>query len=176
VPVIVVVLIRELEIKEAHLTDGIFRECGSTSKIVSIQNFCEEQGALLRSFDAIANEVNFTVHDVANILKRYIRDLPSPLLTDGVASSLANVPKADLNPANVGKILKSLPRSNFKLMCTLCCYLNKVRTHVAENMMNSTNITTCILPSLTTSHPSSSLLSAFVYLLDNYDAVFENAN
>lgn len=51
-------------------TEGIFRVCGSSARMKTAQGTLDEGG-----------DVDGTVHDVAGLLKQFLRELPEPLLT-----------------------------------------------------------------------------------------------
>lgn len=67
-------LINELLIPSGMMSEGIYRRSGSSSAVVK----------LLEAFrrDAWATQItrnSYTEHDVATVLRRFLRDLPDPL-------------------------------------------------------------------------------------------------
>ena len=61
---------------DVHL-EGIFRKCGSKKRINDIRKLLDSHGNVIDWSD---QEV-FTVHDAASVLKQYLAELPSPLLS-----------------------------------------------------------------------------------------------
>ena len=163
-------------------TEGIFRVPGSTSTIKKISD----------TFDAgqnpdFSNQAAF-VEDVAGVLKKYLRDLPEPLISDGTPEDVLQ--KAFLQVtiemededelaaplATINGLLKQLPKYRKAVVCDLFHLFACISSHSQFNLMTSDNVATIfggmtdIMTSLLTSTQRSRLVRI---MIDNYLVAFE---
>ena len=71
------------------------------------------------------------IHDIGSLLKRYLRDLPSPLLSDERFSAFNSAADVYQNNPDEGilvikQLIRDLPVCNAVLLKTMCEFLSKV--------------------------------------------------
>ena len=86
-PAVVYRCIKFLEAKDASSEEGIFRMSGSSNLIKNLKNKFNAEG----DFDMLASGQWYDVHAVASLLKLYLRDLPSCLLTRELSADFHRV-------------------------------------------------------------------------------------
>ncbi|XP_028991655.1 rho GTPase-activating protein 6-like isoform X2 [Betta splendens] len=153
VPRIVDLCCQHLE-KYALQTVGIFR-VGSSKKRVR---------QLREEFDqgwAICLDEDHSVHDVAALLKEFLRDLPDPLLTKELYTAFINTLLLDASDqeSTIQLLIFLLPSCNSDTLLRLLCLLSNVARHaedtvddngqeIAGNKMTSLNLATIFGPNL----------------------------
>lgn len=165
--------------------EGIFRVPGSANSIKKISE----------TFDAgqnpdFGNQQAF-VEDVAGVLKKYLRDLPDPLISDGTADdplqksflqvTIEMEDEDELGPhlAKLNSLLKQLPKYRKAVVCDLYHLFACIVAYQSVNLMNSENVATIfggmtdIMTSLMTSTQRSRLVRI---MIDNFVTVFEGVN
>ncbi|ESO11521.1 hypothetical protein HELRODRAFT_96714 [Helobdella robusta] len=141
VPEIVEICIEYLR-KHGLNEEGLFRLPGLTSMIKKCVELFD-RGERPR-FEDIPS---LDVHTVSSLLKLYIRELPSSLISadlyEGVVRFMREMP---LDPKtsmeNLRKLLLTLTKSNYHLLKYLCTFLSEVSKNSATNRMNSHNLST----------------------------------
>ncbi|VDK55770.1 unnamed protein product [Cylicostephanus goldi] len=71
-------------------TVGIFRKNGVKSRILEVRMLCDRDAEA----DVFVDENRLDpgqVHDVADTLKQYLRELPEPLMTTRLSETFANI-------------------------------------------------------------------------------------
>lgn len=135
-------------------TVGIFR-VGSSKKRVRQLREAFDQGA------EVALDQRHSVHDVAALLKEFLRDMPDPLLTRELYSafiSCASLEKADQHTA-IQLLICLLPACNSDTLQCLLHFLSDVANHAEDsrdadgkevigNKMTSLNLATIFGPNL----------------------------
>ncbi|VDL77503.1 unnamed protein product [Nippostrongylus brasiliensis] len=128
-------------------TVGIFRKNGVKSRIMDVRAICDRDAEC----DVFVDENRLDpgqVHDVADTLKQYLRELPEPLMTVRLSETFANifihVPDNERLLALQYAILL-LPDENREALQTLLLFLSDVSKH-AEN--NSVRVAKCFWVSL----------------------------
>nr|XP_033770933.1 rho GTPase-activating protein 40 isoform X2 [Geotrypetes seraphini]XP_033770934.1 rho GTPase-activating protein 40 isoform X2 [Geotrypetes seraphini] len=145
VPLILQALLSCLE-KKGLDTEGILRISGSQARIKSLQQKLESDFyAGLFSWEEVHQ------NDVSGILKRFIRELPMPLLTAEYISAFASVQhipdlKQRLQALNL--LVLILPEVNRNALKALLEFLRKVAVQEKSNKMNLWNISTVMAPNL----------------------------
>ena len=108
-------------------------------------------------------------HTVVNLLKYYLRELPEPLIPQGIYGRLIEAFKAFQEPyqklsreqqqqsevdlaKTFGAILEDLPQVNRTVLYNLFCFLVLVGFNKETTNMPPTNIATCIGPSIMWMH------------------------
>lgn len=157
-------LIQEID-SRALTTKGIYRVNGVKNRVESI---CGSFSMTSCSTDlSIASE-----HDMSSVLKRYLHDLPDPLLTHELYPSLLDIskrigelrklahppPPASPNPSaskeidrktiELGHKLHELPIENYNTLKLIIQHLGKVADHSHSNMMGPKNLGTVFGPTL----------------------------
>ncbi|KAL6050455.1 hypothetical protein QOT17_019833, partial [Balamuthia mandrillaris] len=90
-------------------------------------------------------------HDVAGLLKVFLRELPEPLLTFELYEPImAALEDQDLNRRNekLGAALLALPEHNSIFLDYLFKFLHKVARHSANNKMDASNLSIIFTPTL----------------------------
>uniref|UniRef100_A0AAV2K3B4 Rho-GAP domain-containing protein n=1 Tax=Knipowitschia caucasica TaxID=637954 RepID=A0AAV2K3B4_KNICA len=193
VPRVVDLCCQHLE-KEGLQTVGVFR-VGSSKKRVR---------QLREDFDQ-GWEVNLdeehSVHDVAALLKEFLRDLPDPLLTRELYTAFIHTMMLDLSDQDriIQLLLFLLPPCNSDTLQRLLCLLSTVTKHskdavdkegheVTGNKMTSLNLATIFGPnllhklkcsdkefvveSLARVEESTAIISLVQRMIDTYDTLF----
>ena len=119
------------EITKELEREGIFRIPGNRALVT-------EMGVLL-NFPACSVPPVATVHDVISFLKKWLLDLPEPILIPSIVNEYYN--KDD--PKSITKIIKELPEVNRKTLFLLISLLLLVLNSADKNKMNMANLTIC---------------------------------
>lgn len=69
------------------MSEGIYRRSGSNSSVTKLLSLFRQD-----SWSVQIGRQEYTEYDVANVLKRFFRDLPEPLLTTQLHKHLCNAP------------------------------------------------------------------------------------
>jgi len=120
------------------MTEGIYRLAGVNTKI----------NKLLTEFrsNAWAVEISrddYSEHDVANVVKRFVRQLESPLLTDELRQAFlatARIPDQDTKLTTYKSLLSKLPDVNHATMRKLLGHLYTVSSQSDKNLMPVFNL------------------------------------
>lgn len=165
VPAIVYRCIEHLKFRDAIFEEGIFRLSGSTSTIRALK----ERFNTEYDVDLVKSEIFYDVHAVAGLLKLYLREIPSLILSPYLAPEFREAIDIE-DPATKNLKLKSLvqelPRENRDLLCVLCSLLTEVVSYSEINKMNLRNIGIVFAQTLN--------ISAYVliHFLTDFDAIF----
>ncbi|EYB95370.1 hypothetical protein Y032_0160g3321 [Ancylostoma ceylanicum] len=131
-------------------TVGIFRKNGVKSRILEVRALCDRDA----DADVFVDENRLDpgqVHDVADMLKQYLRELPEPLMTARLSETFANifihVPENERLLALQYAILL-LPDENREALQTLLLFLSDISKHSDNNSMPAQNLAVCFTPSL----------------------------
>ncbi|XP_073462530.1 rho GTPase-activating protein 40 isoform X2 [Aquarana catesbeiana] len=145
VPLILQAILTCLE-KKGIDVQGILRISGSQARIKSLQQRLERNFyAGLFSWD----EVN--PHDVAGLLKLFLRELPAPLLTAEYLPAFAAVQKISNFKQRIqalNLLILILPEANRCTLKALLEFLSKVASLEKSNLMSLWNIATIMAPNL----------------------------
>ena len=164
-----------LYLKEnATETEGIFRLSGSAKRIKDLQVIFDEPPKYGKSLDW----EGFTVHDAANILRRYLNHLPEPIIPyeyyDTFREPLKhNWPKESVI-SRMQELVSSLPPLNRQLLLYILDLLAVFASKSHVNRMNSENLSAIFQPGLLT-HPRDDMApeeyrlsqEVLVFLVDN---------
>ncbi|XP_077583065.1 rho GTPase-activating protein 40 isoform X2 [Stigmatopora nigra] len=144
-PLLLQKLLNFLEENGVH-SEGILRVPGSLSRIKSLQQELEADFYAGRfKWDEVRP------NDAATVLKKFIRDLPSPLLTAEYLNTFSAVRditelKQKLHMLNL--LILLLPEPNRNTLKALLEFLNKVVNHEKWNRMNLWAVATIMAPNL----------------------------
>ncbi|XP_029197373.2 rho GTPase-activating protein 8-like [Acropora millepora] len=157
--------------------EGIFRRSANTK---TVKDFCS-------MFDA-GHSVTYKnpddVHCAAVIIKKFLRELPEPLMTfnlyDIIIAS-TSIPDSAEKIKVVWYILRNeLPDENFLLLKFVMEFLSEVMSHSSENKMTSMNLAIVFGPNLMWSKSQAASLDAMaqvnsftLLLLENIRVFFE---
>jgi RalA-binding protein 1 len=165
VPAIVYRCIEHLKYRDAIFEEGIFRLSGSTSTIRALKDRFNTE----YDVDLVGCKTFYDIHAVAGLLKLYLREIPSLILSPYLAPEFREA--VDIEDP-VTKILKlkslvqELPRENRDLLCVLFSLLTEVVSYSELNKMNLRNIGIVFAQTLN--------ISAYVliHFLTDFDAIF----
>ncbi|CAD6190275.1 unnamed protein product [Caenorhabditis auriculariae] len=131
-------------------TVGIFRKNGVKSRIAELRAICDRDS----DGDVFVDENRLDsgqVHDVADLLKQYLRELPEPLMTVRCSEIFANiflhVPEVE-RLTTIQYALLLLPDENREAIQTLLLFLHDVDKFNDINNMPARNLAVCFTPSL----------------------------
>ncbi|XP_063311772.1 rho GTPase-activating protein 40 isoform X2 [Pelobates fuscus] len=145
IPLILQEIMKCLE-KKGLDVQGILRIPGSQTRIKSLKQ-CLEQ----RFYDGLFGWDDVNPHDASGLLKLFLRELPTPLLTSEYLPAFTAVQKiTDLKQRiqALNLLTLVLPEPNRQTLKALLGFLRKVASHEKSNLMSLWNISTIIAPNL----------------------------
>ncbi|KAF8418956.1 hypothetical protein EV426DRAFT_299673 [Tirmania nivea] len=160
--------------EKATDVEGIFRLSGSAKRIKDLQNIFNTPEKYGKGLDW----TGYTVHDAAAVLRRYLNQLPEPIIPleyyDKFRAPLS------LPPADAIKVYKrligDLPPLNRQLLLYILDLLAVFASKSEQNLMTSQNLSAIFQPGLI-SHPSHDMSpedyrisqDVLVFLIQNQD-------
>ncbi|CAO3600511.1 unnamed protein product [Absidia cylindrospora] len=148
-PAIVFRCIEFLENKNAIFEEGIYRLSGSAVKIKSLRNEFDEKGDV----DLLASEEHqdCDIHAISGLLKLWLRELPSNVLTENLLKEF--LPVIDLTNRDkcvneLGRLISMLPLVNYTLLRALTAHLLRVVQNAETNKMTLRNMGIVFSPTL----------------------------
>ncbi|XP_030389565.1 rho GTPase-activating protein 40 isoform X6 [Gopherus evgoodei] len=145
VPLILQALLSCLE-KKGLDTEGILRVSGSQTRIKSLEEKLESD-----FYNGLFHWDEVRQNDVSGLLKRFIRELPTPLLTAEYLPAFAavqNIPDLKQRLQALNLLILILPEPNRNTLKALLEFLSKVVAREKKNKMNLWNVSTVIAPNL----------------------------
>uniref|UniRef100_A0A0P6J4J8 Rho GTPase-activating protein 29 n=1 Tax=Heterocephalus glaber TaxID=10181 RepID=A0A0P6J4J8_HETGA len=173
IPFILKICVSEIENRALSL-QGIYRVCGSKLKI---EKLCQA----LENGMHLVDMSEFSSHDICDVLKLYLRQLPEPFILFRLYKEFIDLTKEiqhvneeqeikkdsteDKKYANTcieinrillksKDLLRQLPASNFNSLRYLILHLKRVVDHAEENKMNAKNLGVIFGPSLIRPRPT----------------------
>ena len=144
VPVLVECCIKFIE-TYGMLTEGIYRRSGVQSKINRLLVELRVDAWNVR----ISRE-EYTEHDVASVLKRFLRTLPEPLLTNELYSKWINMQSHELRLDLYKRLIGELPHVNQCTLRKLLGHLHAIQNKCEKNGMSVSNLAAIWGPTLMT--------------------------
>jgi hypothetical protein len=147
---------------------GIFRVPGADSEIRRYASIADAAGNVEFS-------PNTTAYVVANLLTRFIRQLPNHLLDDRTVNDWMFATTAEGVRAQIDK----LPRLNKAVLSRVLAFFSKVIAACSENQMNATNIAIILSPILIENATNKLWLlprETVILMFDNYNEIFKDLN
>lgn len=120
------------------MSEGIYRKSGSEA---SIQELLKKFRSDAYATQIIRNE--YSEHDAANVLKRFMRDLPDRLLGRSFTVSLVSVSQMKEPRERVEaykELLKRLPSIEYHTLRKLLGHLHFIQSQKAQNKMDFANL------------------------------------
>lgn len=129
------------------MSEGIYRRSGSTSKIAELMNqFHHNAWSVALTLDTCSE------HDAANVLKRFLRALPEPLLTAESSKYMCQIADAFQNASEKATLYKAIleqfPPVIYNTLHKLLGHLHFIQTQVAKNRMSVDNLAAIWGPTL----------------------------
>ncbi|KFZ60342.1 Rho GTPase-activating protein 40, partial [Podiceps cristatus] len=145
VPLLLQALLSCLE-KRGLETEGILRVSGSQTRIKSLEQKLERD-----FYTGLFHWDEVHQNDVSGLLKRFIRELPAPLLTAEYLPAFAavqNIPDLKQRLQALNLLILILPEPNRNTLKALLEFLSKVVARENSNKMNLWNVSTVMAPNL----------------------------
>jgi hypothetical protein len=146
-PAVIHRCIEFLEAKNAELEEGIYRLSGSSTVIKSLKDKFDAEG----DFNILRSKQDWDVHAVAGLLKLFLRELPTSVLTRHLHTSFILVMEKKERVARVnelGRLVSELPVANYTLLRALVSHLIRVIGKCDVNKMTLRNIGIVFAPTL----------------------------
>lgn len=164
-PCVVYRCVQYLEARNAILEEGIFRLSGSNVVIRQIRDRFNTEGDI----DLLKDENYYDIHAIASLLKLYLRELPSTILTRELHMaflSVAELSTTEEKTHTLGNLAQQLPLVNLTLLQYLAAFLIKIINKQDINKMNVRNVGIVFSPTLNIPAP------VFALFLQNFEAIF----
>ncbi|KAF9879714.1 RhoGAP domain-containing protein [Colletotrichum karsti] len=164
-PAVVYRCIQYLDAKNAILEEGIFRLSGSNVVIKQLRERFNTEGDV----NLVTDETYYDIHAVASLLKLYLRELPTTILTrDLHLEFLAVTEMSGLKEKiyALSELVQRLPQANATLLKYLIAFLIKIINNADMNKMTVRNVGIVFSPTLNIPAP------VFAMLLQNYSGIF----
>ncbi|KAL3417837.1 RhoGAP domain-containing protein [Phlyctema vagabunda] len=164
-PAVVYRCIEYLDAKNASGEEGIFRLSGSNVVIKQLRERFNIEGDV----NLVTDDQYYDIHAVASLLKLYLRELPSTILTRELhleflaVTELTNV---DEKISALNGLVHRLPRANNALLRYLSGFLINIINHQDVNKMSVRNVGIVFSPTLNIPAP------VFALFLQQYDGIF----
>ncbi|KAF5369209.1 hypothetical protein D9757_010037 [Collybiopsis confluens] len=146
-PAIVFRCIEYLEAKKADQEEGIYRLSGSSAVIKSLKDRFNAEGDV----NLLASDEYWDPHAIAGLLKSFLRELPSSILTrDLHMRFLAVIDFVDPQERirELSQLIASLPIANYSLLRALTAHLILVVQNSSVNKMTMRNVGIVFSPTL----------------------------
>lgn len=132
--------------KSAIYEEGLFRLSGSSLLIRQLR----EQFDRLKDVDFKQMDPIPDINTVAGLLKLWLRELPSNILTKAMYPQFKDASHMDPVPASleVARLVKGLPQANYSVLYALFRFLNEVIKNKDLNKMNLRNLCIVFSPTL----------------------------
>jgi RalA-binding protein 1 len=164
-PAVVYRCIQYLDAKNAVFEEGIFRLSGSNLVIKQLRERFNNEGDINLLTDGQYHDI----HAVASLLKMYLRELPSTILTNDLRTQFITVTEMTDHKekmAALAELVERLPQANAALLKYLIAFLIKIIDHSDVNKMTVRNVGIVFSPTLNIPAP------VFAMFLQNYEAIF----
>jgi RalA-binding protein 1 len=164
-PAVVYRCIEYLDAKNAAGEEGIFRLSGSNVVIKQLRERFNNEGDV----NLITDDQYYDIHAVASLLKLYLRELPSTILTRELhLDFLAVTELRDLHEkiSALNVLVHRLPSANNALLRYLSGFLINIINHSDTNKMTVRNVGIVFSPTLNIPAP------VFALFLQQYDGIF----
>lgn len=164
-PAVVYRCIQYLEANNALNEEGIFRLSGSNVVIKQLRERFNNESDL----NLITDSQYHDIHAVASLLKMYLRELPTTILTRDLHMQFMAVTEMtdmDEKLACLAELSTRLPQANATLLKYLIAFLIKIINNADKNKMTVRNVGIVFSPTLNIPAP------VFALLLQNYEAIF----
>nr|XP_023833363.1 unconventional myosin-IXb [Salvelinus alpinus] len=152
IPMVLLMMLEHVEMNGLY-TEGLYRKSGSASH-------ARELHQLLETNPETATLENYSIHTMTGLVKRWLRELPDPLLTYRLYKDFLHaveLPEQSERLRAVYQKLDELPSANFKTLERLVFHLVRVAKEEEHNRMSANSLAIvfapCILRSQDTTDP-----------------------
>ncbi|KAI9360021.1 hypothetical protein DFJ73DRAFT_793640 [Zopfochytrium polystomum] len=146
-PAVVYRCIEYLEARNAKEEEGIYRLSGSNATIQSLKHRFNTEGDV----DLLASEEQYDVHAIAGLLKLYLRELPSTVLTKHHQRDfikITEITDRDDRITELSRQASALPLPNYTLLSCLIAHLIRIVQCADRNKMSFRNVGIVFSPTL----------------------------
>ncbi|RFU72015.1 rho gap domain-containing [Trichoderma arundinaceum] len=165
-PSVVYRCIQYLESQNAIFEEGIFRLSGSNVVIKGLRERFNNEGDI----NLVTDEQYYDIHAVASLLKLYLRELPTSILTRDLhlefMSITTEITDKSEKMAALNELSQRLPQANATLLKYLIAFLIRIINNSDINKMTVRNVGIVFSPTLNIPAP------VFATFLQNYEAIF----
>lgn len=164
-PAVVFRCIEYLDAKNACKEEGIFRLSGSNVVIKQLRERFNSEGDV----NLITDDQYYDIHAVASLLKLYLRELPTTILTRELHLEFISVTElhdVQEKVRTLNGLVHKLPRANNSLLKYLSGFLINIINHADINKMTVRNVGIVFSPTLNIPAP------VFALFLQQYDNIF----
>ncbi|UKZ53419.1 hypothetical protein TrVGV298_007211 [Trichoderma virens] len=165
-PSVVYRCIQYLEAQNAIFEEGIFRLSGSNVVIKQLRERFNNEGDI----NLVTDEHYYDIHAVASLLKLYLRELPTSILTRDLhlefMSITTEITDKTEKMAALNELSQRLPQANATLLKYLIAFLIRIINNSDINKMTVRNVGIVFSPTLNIPAP------VFAMFLQNYEAIF----
>ncbi|KAI2629512.1 RhoGAP-domain-containing protein [Hypoxylon sp. NC1633] len=164
-PAVVYRCIQYLDVKDAILEEGIFRLSGSNVVIKQLRERFNTEGDV----NLVTDNNYYDIHAVASLLKLYLRELPTTILTRDLHMKFVAVTEMSNQREKIislAELVQQLPLANETLLKYLIAFLIKIINNADMNKMTVRNVGIVFSPTLNIPAP------VFALLLQNYEGIF----
>lgn len=146
-PAIVYRCIEYLDAKNAVMEEGLYRLSGSTTVMKNLKAKFNKEGDV----NLLQSKQEYDVHAIAGLLKMWLRELPTSVLTRERRMDFLHVidlldRKDRVN--ELGRLVSQLPLANYTLLRALTAHLIRVVQHSDINKMTVRNVSIVFSPTL----------------------------
>ncbi|KAG2227985.1 hypothetical protein INT45_012009 [Circinella minor] len=146
-PSVVYRCIEYLDAKNAVLEEGLYRLSGSSTVMKNLRHKFNKDGDV----NLLTAKEYYDVHAVAGLLKMWLRELPTSVLTRELRTDFLHVidlldRKDRVN--ELGRLVSQLPLANYTLLRALTAHLIRVVQHSDVNKMTVRNVSIVFSPTL----------------------------
>ncbi|KAG0271083.1 hypothetical protein BGZ95_001180 [Linnemannia exigua] len=164
-PAVVYRCIEYLNAHKAKSEEGIYRLSGSTAVIKSLKERFNHDG----DFPLLAEEEYYDIHAVAGLLKMFLRELPSSVLTRELHKDFLGVielPNKMDRVDELTRLVACLPEENYTLLRALTAHLIEIVDNSDINKMTARNVGIVFSPTLGIN------AGVFALLMSDFDQIF----
>lgn len=164
-PAVIYRCIQYLDARGAVTEEGIFRLSGSNVVIKQLKERFDNEGDI----NLLEDSQYHDIHAVASMLKAYLRELPTSILTRALHLDFVAVTEMSSQAEKIvalRELVTRLPQANATLLKYLIAFLIKIINHADRNKMTVRNVGIVFSPTLTIPAP------VFALFLQNYEPIF----
>lgn len=169
VPSVIYRCIQYLDKRQVDREEGIYRLSGSNTVIRGLKERFNND----TDVDLVNSGEYFDVHAIAGLLKLYLRELPSSILTRDLQLDFLDIidmPEGQARMITLRTLVQSLPRPNFDLLRILSRHLRAIVDNAEQNKMTLRNVGIVFSPTLNI--PA----GVFSLFIAEYEAIFGPRN
>ena len=164
-PSVVYRCIEYLESQNGICEEGIFRLSGSNVVIKQLRERFNTEGDVR----LVTDDQYYDIHAVASLLKLYLRELPTTILTRELHMNFVHATEMtdrEHKIALMNQLAQRLPQANATLLKYLIAFLIRIINNSDINKMTIRNVGIVFSPTLNIPAP------VFALFLQNYEAIF----